>query len=36
MTSSEKIISKNKEFLEKSSQRLYDIFRTRKFWKLEA
>ena len=36
MTSSEKIISKNKEFLEKSSPRLYDIFRTRKFWKLEA
>ena len=36
MTSSKKIISKNKEFLEKSSLRLYDIFRTKKFWKLEA
>ena len=33
---SKKQINKNELFLKESKLRLYDIFRTRKFWKLEA
>jgi len=33
---SKKQINKNELFLKESELRLYDIFRTRKFWKLES